>query len=72
MANEVYSADCRARALSQKGDRPVGFAVCKTNIEYRRYCKFAHDFGHDIVACNHPLHEEIVARTISADKTAST
>ena len=72
MANEVYSVDCRAMALSQQSNKPAGFAICKTNKESRRFCKFAHDFGHDVVACNHPLYEEIVARTIATDKTAST
>ena len=61
---------CRARTLAGIQGKPLGFAVCQTNEDYRRHCKFAHDFGHGIATCHHPLHEEIVARTVAADTPA--
>ena len=70
-ANPPIASECCARTLAGIKDKPLGFAVCQTNDDYRRRCKFAHDLGYGIVTCHHPRHEEIVARTVAADKPAN-
>lgn len=62
-----YSPECRAKTLTAREIKPLDFSICQTNEAYRRNCKFARDLGHGIVICKHPLHAEIVARTVAAD-----
>ena len=63
-----YAPTCRAKMLREKPGRPTDFAVCLTPKPST--CQFVHDFGYGIRICRHPLHQEIVTQTVTADQTA--
>lgn len=67
-AKPPIDPECRARTLAGEKDKLLGFAVCQTNDDYRRCCKFADNLGRGIATCHHPRHTEIVARTVAADQ----
>ena len=61
-----FDPRCRARKPTQPNMIPRGFAICHA-MGYDP-CQYAVDLGQRLVLCRHPLHADIVARTVATDQ----